>query len=419
MSLNTAEKMIRRIWSFSRALDLALVDDEIKRGLKLNIGERHGERVGYISLRIGMMMGYKGKDLLLLLIAGLVHDIGAVGCFMDCHRDNHAMMKEHCELGAEIVRNFPGGDILETAIKFHHDIPALSEWSKIDPLSDPPVISQIISLADKVDLLMGRKNHTIADRQKLIGNVQERIDREFYSRPAQMFIRLAKEEAFWLDLLDGNLLDISLRRLLAGHGEFEVRLSDINDDLFGEEFVWELARTFAFLIDRKSAFTSLHSRRVADIVLALAQKMEFEQEKQEEIKIAGLLHDLGKLAIPTAILDKPESLEPEEIRIIKGHAYYTYKLLTAAGFPPNVVGWASYHHERLDGQGYPFCLDSSALDIGARLMTIADVFVALTEDRPYRKALTHKEAVKIMENGAGVIFDPLLLHAAQSILSVF
>jgi HD-GYP domain-containing protein (c-di-GMP phosphodiesterase class II) len=103
--------------------------------------------------------------------------------------------------------------------------------------------------------------------------------------------------------------------------------------------------------------------------------------------VAGLLHDLGKLAVSEEIIMKPGSLTEEEFNQIKQHTYYTYWLLKPAIPNLPLVEWAAYHHERIDGQGYPFKKSGNELDIGSRLMSIADIFTALREDRPYRKGL--------------------------------
>ncbi|NLL51155.1 MAG: HD domain-containing protein, partial [Peptococcaceae bacterium] len=124
-------------------------------------------------------------------------------------------------------------------------------------------------------------------------------------------------------------------------------------------------------------------------------------------------HDLGKLAVPKKILDKAEPLREEEFQIVKTHTFHTYNLLSLARFSKNIVEWASYHHERLDGTGYPFRMSADTLTTGARLMAIADIFTALTEDRPYRRALPRERAMNILEKNAGAWVDQELLEVAR------
>jgi len=108
------------MWSFSRALDLGLVDEEIERGLQFALGQRHGERVAYIAMRLGRWLGLNKKELVQVTIAGLLHDIGALGCFREYHGDPR-ILEKHCLEGALAVERFPSGAILASAIKYHQN----------------------------------------------------------------------------------------------------------------------------------------------------------------------------------------------------------------------------------------------------------------------------------------------------------
>jgi len=114
------------------------------------------------------------------------------------------------------------------------------------------------------------------------------------------------------------------------------------------------------------------------------------------MKIAGNLHDLGKLAVPVEILEKPGALTAAEFNIVKAHTYYTYKVLRNFRDMENIREWAAYHHERLDGNGYPFHLQAAELSLGARVMAVADVFTAITEDRPYRAGMAPDRASQVL-----------------------
>jgi putative nucleotidyltransferase with HDIG domain len=405
----SAEQVVRRIWSFSKALDLALVDDEIRKGFKLEIGYRHGERVGYISLRLGRILGMKGKDLFLLLIAALMHDIGAVGGFDEYHGDQ-GLMRIHSQVGAKIISSFPEGDVLADAIRNHHVVPADAK--------EISLMSKIISLADKLDILMGRKKTaTYRERARILNHIQSRSGREFFPEIVDALVRLTGEEAFWLHLNDADLLEVTLVFLFCGKaGQDCEEFREIDSWINGEVLTDKLAETFAFLIDQKSKFTGRHSRSVAENAYALARELGWDAKQCNEMRLAGLLHDLGKLAVPRKILDKPSSLNEEEFQKIRAHTYYTYTLLSAAGFAKNIVEWAAYHHERLDGRGYPFRVSPELLTTGSRLMTIADIFTALTEDRPYRNGLPKEKAMAMIEKGVNTIVDGELLGIARKAL---
>lgn len=116
----------------------------------------------------------------------------------------------------------------------------------------------------------------------------------------------------------------------------------------------------------------------------------------KKIKIAGLLHDLGKLSIPNDILDKPGKLNEEEYMKMRSHTYYTKKILREIGGIDDIAEWAANHHEKLDGSGYPEGLKDKDLDSVSKLMAVCDMYQALTEDRPYRRGMSSKDAIDII-----------------------
>ncbi|GAB6173175.1 HD-GYP domain-containing protein [Paradesulfitobacterium aromaticivorans] len=401
-------RYLKRMWSFARALDLALVDEEFERGFQFHIGQKHGERVAYISLCLGKMMGLGQEDLLNLTVAGLLHDIGAIAEFRRCHGDPE-LMWEHSLVGASMVESFPAGEVLAPAIRYHHEVPA-SEHSatRVDP-NEVSLFARILSLADRLDIMMERHVQNYQERERLVRWVTENSGRLVFPEPAEAFSRVAGREAFWLNLEQPDLPNIVLEQLEAQ----EITLSGGELD---QGFTDLLAEMFAGLVDQKSKFTARHSYVVAETVQELAAVVGWDREKQREIYLAGLLHDLGKLAVPNKILDKAGKLDAAELEIIRTHTYYTHRLLTEAGFPRDLVEWAAFHHERLDGLGYPFGVASTELTLGSRLMTIADIFAALTEERPYRQALSAGEALEILAQGAGTSVDAELLQVARQTL---
>jgi HD-GYP domain-containing protein (c-di-GMP phosphodiesterase class II) len=126
----------------------------------------------------------------------------------------------------------------------------------------------------------------------------------------------------------------------------------------------------------------------------------FSEEECWMMHLVGLLHDLGKLAVPAEILEKPAKLTEEEYAVIRRHTYYTYHILEPLKILDKVMRWGAFHHERMDGNGYPFHLREAELPLGARIVSVADFFAAVTEDRPYRKGLPDREALQIMSGAA-------------------
>jgi putative nucleotidyltransferase with HDIG domain len=168
--------------------------------------------------------------------------------------------------------------------------------------------------------------------------------------------------------------------------------------------------TLAMAIDAKDQITHGHIRRVQLYAVGLAKSMGVTEEAQiRAIEAAALLHDMGKLAVPEYILNKPGPLTPAEFEKMKLHATVGADILSAIAFPYPVVPIVRHHHECWNGTGYPDRLSGADIPIGARILSVVDCFDALTSDRPYRPRLSDKEAIKILHDRRGTMYDPLVV----------
>lgn len=168
--------------------------------------------------------------------------------------------------------------------------------------------------------------------------------------------------------------------------------------------------TLAMAIDAKDQITHGHIRRVQHYAVALAKATGIREEAQlRAIEAAALLHDMGKLAVPEYILNKPSALTPAEFEKMKLHASVGADILSSIDFPYPVVPIVRHHHESWDGSGYPDGLKGAEIPIGARVLSVVDCFDALTSDRPYRPRLSDVEALKILEDRRGRMYDPLIV----------
>jgi HD-GYP domain-containing protein (c-di-GMP phosphodiesterase class II) len=159
----------------------------------------------------------------------------------------------------------------------------------------------------------------------------------------------------------------------------------------------EFAKLFGRVIDFRSSFTAIHSSRVSRIASSLAAHAGMSAEECRLIGISGLLHDLGKLAVPSEVLEKPSPLSDSEWNVMRRHSFHTYELLSGIEGFETITRWAANHHERLDGNGYPFHYKENEITCGERIVAISDIFTALTEDRPYRGGLDPVDALSIMK----------------------
>ncbi len=165
----------------------------------------------------------------------------------------------------------------------------------------------------------------------------------------------------------------------------------------------------AIAIDAKDEVTHDHVHRVQIYATGLARLFGLSEPEIEALKAGALLHDIGKLAVPDYILNKPGPLTPAEFDKMKVHTIVGAEILERVGFPYPVVPVVRHHHERWDGKGYPDGLRGDQIPITARILTVSDCFDAVREDRQYRKAMTREEGIQVLKTGSGTIFDPTVI----------
>jgi len=161
----------------------------------------------------------------------------------------------------------------------------------------------------------------------------------------------------------------------------------------------------------RDPYTAGHQRRVTELAVAIAEALGLEEERIEGLRVAGLMHDIGKLAIPAELLSKPSRLTEAEYGLIKSHPHTARAILGAVEFPWPVPDIVIQHHERLDGSGYPDGLKGDEILLEARILAVADVVEAMSSHRPYRPALGIEEAMAEIRDGAGVRFDAAVVEA--------
>jgi diguanylate cyclase (GGDEF)-like protein/putative nucleotidyltransferase with HDIG domain len=170
------------------------------------------------------------------------------------------------------------------------------------------------------------------------------------------------------------------------------------------------------VVDAKDTYAGAHSQSVSRLVEGIARAMGLDDETVEQVRLAGLLHDLGKIAIPDRILQKPGKLDPDELRIMREHAELGYRLLEGLGVSP-VDRWIRHHHEWWDGSGYPLGLAGEDIPLGSRIILVADAFDAMTSDRVYRAAGTASDAVAELRRRCWTQFDARVVSALEKYLA--
>nr|WP_319395645.1 HD domain-containing phosphohydrolase [uncultured Desulfobacter sp.] len=364
----------------------------------------HQQRVAFIAWELARKANLDKKRIERLFLAGLLHDIGALSNEekRTLHANETSRVDGHCIRGSNLFKSNPwladGADL----IKYHH-----REWNTWDTPRNTPLIfdSQILFLADHLERHIMRNKYILQQKDELCAFVKglagEQIDRDV----TELLLEISVREEFWLDLTSPRLYS-----LLLHNGPLQNLELDINN-------IITFAELLGMIVDFKSPYTATHSSGVAHCSLLLGELAGMSKSEIKLLELAGLLHDLGKLVIPNAILEKPSRLTSDEMTIIKQHPYYTFSILSTISGLQSVAEWAAFHHERLDGNGYPFHKKSHEMNTGVRIIAASDIFTALVEDRPYRKGMDTLKIKKILLDSvsSGIQDSKIVNYLVQNI----
>lgn len=381
------------LMSVSLSLDLA--EKEI-----LKVTTYHSRRVAYMAIRMAEMMRLSDAERFDLCSLAIMHDNGLteaalkVGLFdKDVQLKELEDIRSHCHIGEENIADYPFQTKPKNVILYHHEhFDGSGFYGKSG--DEIPLMSQILCFADTLDFQFDMIDTSYENQKKVSAFAQQANGTTHSPRVVNAFMELASHTAFWLDMND-LCINQSLKRNLPDM-TIEIDMSTL----------LRITQVFSRIIDAKSKFTYRHTGGLIEKAKTMAHYYGFDREKSILFQIAASLHDLGKLAVPNTILDKVGSLEAEEREIIKTHTYFThFTLRNLEGFE-EIEPWASRHHEKLDGSGYPYGTSAAELTFEERLMGCLDMYQALTEERPYRQGLCHDEAMaELRESVCGGLID--------------
>jgi putative nucleotidyltransferase with HDIG domain len=304
------------------------------------------------------------------------------------HQNNAEMIKLRCERGAQIARKLGLSAETSAAIR------ALDEhWNGTgypDRLrgKEIPPLAQILAVAQHLDIFACERNP-----EEAVQVLCERSGAWFDPALVRIVMLLEREGRLWTSCLPTDDIEAA-REIVLGLEPFPgsgVRVGVQCDEI---DMICE---AFADVVDAKSPFTYRHSVGVAEVAREIALTLGLPRARRELVWRAALLHDLGKLAVPNTILDKPGKLTDEEFSIVKQHPRLSREILARIKSFQEMAEIAGAHHERLNGTGYPDNLREQDLCLEAKLVAVADFYRALVEDRPYRPGMSHQEAMAILE----------------------
>lgn len=374
--------------ALSTALDYA--EHEI-----MDITTHHSKRCAYIVLRLAQEMGMTQEECFDLCSLALMHDNGITQAFLaqnflEAGSSNNLPLlehlKEHCSIGEKNIKDFPFLTSPKNIILYHHEY--LDGSGLYGKKGDQiPLMAQVICFADELDLNFDLLHTSVENLDELNQFI---TDKSYLFRKdiSDAFLRISKKISFWRDLRDDNIIQALKEHL--PHFSIDIKTSEL----------LAMTAVFSRIIDSKSHFTAAHSSDLMDKAALLGNYLTWDQEKTIKFQMAANLHDIGKLAMPSAILEKNGPLSREEFNTIKEHAYISHLILgNIEGFE-DIHLWASTHHERLNGSGYPFGYTEEKLCFESKLLATLDMYQALTENRPYRQAMSHEESINIMLESA-------------------
>lgn len=375
------------LYALSDALDS--VEAEI-----FGVRSHHSERVAYIAIKVGRSYHLSQDELLNLAVAAVLHD-NALTEYISVKRQTDIssatflpspeLLKSHCVMGEKNVSKLPSYEHIKHAILYHHEN---ADGSGAHGLTakETPLFAQIIHLADQMDVYFNRSTvHGAALSQKVTAYLAKHRDKLFAGELCDKFLAAFPSGVSYV------IDDDSVLELLPQELEEQLRHYD-------NEAIHNIATMFAKIVDYKSHFTCTHSLGIAQKAEQMGRFYGKEDDICTKLYLAGALHDIGKLTISNAILEKPDSLTREEFEIMKGHALASWRFLRPMKGLDEVVSWACMHHEKLNGSGYPFGKKAAELGTYERLLACLDIYQALIEDRPYHKGRTHQATMEILQD---------------------
>jgi len=384
---------IRRLaMVIANTVDLVGVDDTA-----------HGKRVAVMARECARVVGYGAAAQEILFVAGLLHD-----CGVSSTRVHKCLVNEldwsgsqaHCERGAQLLSRFQPLSHLAPIVLYHH-----THWKDLlagGVPAETALYANLIYLVDRVDMLAA---HDYAGSPPLFHakEICQRVARlsgDFFAPEwVEAFQAVSVQEAFWLRQEPASIVQ-QLVEFPGTDGDGPLDLRQLRS----------FALIIAAIVDAKSPFTAEHSLGVARLSKLLGELAGLPPESIDKLEIAGLLHDIGKLQIPDEILEKPAKLDEYERTVMKSHSYMTWQILSPITGIEEIIQWAAFHHESINGVGYPFHIRGAALSTEARIVRVADVYQAMAQQRPYRDTTPPVEILALLRKMAadGDIDDTLV-----------
>jgi HD-GYP domain-containing protein (c-di-GMP phosphodiesterase class II) len=403
----------------------------LSQGLDLAEGRAmgHAQRVCYIASVMALEVGLSSEERLALFYAALFHDIGVSiaspilstlpgvaedDLFAASPLQSPEQLAGEAAPGAfqTVIQAFQQHLLLGARVLGGLDLPApavdivLAHHERWDGAGYPaglkgeeiPIAARVLALADYAESLIAAEASPLAARRSLVPSLRQHSGSALEPALVQEAVKLCHRDDFWLGLYSEELAEALLILRPAEPPRRDKRL------------LLRFASAFASLVDARSQYMLGHSQRVAEESQRLARALGLSPEHAQAVRVAALLHDLGRLGVPPRIVAKADILNVGEMHLLRQHPSYSRHILEGLRGMEEVALWVGAHHERPDGRGYPEMMSGPEIPLEARIIGVANVYVALTADRPYRVGLRKSDALKVLEGAASTQLDAELVR---------
>lgn len=363
----------------------------------------HHRRVTAYAFQLGAEYGLSLERLSKLVIAASIHDIGAIYV---SERDELTKLdvddpEPHALNGARILNGIPIFEKIQPVIRYHH----VRYRDTLTGQVDPSAVSEecwFLHLADRIDIYAQHFGDSPDARETARREIRKRFGTDFLPELMGAFERAMDSARFWR-----NADEVTYQELLLNGVDTAFRGAEPAD-------LESVALLFSRIVDYKSHWTMTHSLSVGAVAARIGAYLGLSETAQTKLRIAGYLHDIGKIAVPAEILEKPGPLNEDETNKMQDHALFSTLILSGNDELSEIGRWAGSHHERRDRTGYPLKAGADRFETETDIIAYADVFTALLETRPYREPVPMEEAMDILKSLSPLKLSPNVFSAISA-----
>lgn len=378
----------------------------------------HAQRVAYIGVALAEELGLAPAEVGETFFACLLHDAGmaALGASHARGRvseqfvapaggwgDVIRALTVHCDQGDRIARRLGFSENVATAVARHHDCWDGSGPSGHSGQGPMPVIARIVAAADRFECIIDSEPSPLVVRRRGPALVRDMGGSEVDPEVASKLAELAAKDSFWLGFYDR---DMSIGLMSMGAS-----------DTLSVEALMELLGAMSDIVDSRNSREMGRGRRVSELAMKVARAAGLPARRAELVRAAALLQDIGTLAIPASVLSKPDILTLDEMMQMQKHPAIARNIIGEIPGMGAIAWWVGCHHERVDGKGYPGMLEGDSVPIEAQIIGIAEAHEALTNNRPYRRALAADDAAEVLRGLADTRFHASVIRRLEEVVA--